>query len=143
MREIKRIILHCTATEPDHWVTVDTVRRWHTSPPRNWSDCGYHFLIRLDGVIEKGRPVMKQGAHVKGHNHDSIGIAYAGGVLDGKPKDTLNARQYRSTQDIIWSLRLVFGWIPVSGHNEYSNKACPSFIVADKFKDINIKPSWN
>jgi len=86
---------------------------------------------------------MKQGAHVKGHNHDSIGIAYAGGVLDGKPKDTLNARQYRSTQDIIWSLRLVFGWIPVSGHNEYSNKACPSFIVADKFKDINIKPSWN
>lgn len=136
-RPIKRIILHCTATEPNHDVTVEMVRRWHMAPPRQWRDIGYHYLIRLDGSIERGRPLMEQGAHVKGHNYDTIGIAYAGGVKDGVPHDTMTMRQVRGLEDLIWSLRLIFGWLPVSGHNEYSNKACPSFRVAEKFPYIN------
>jgi N-acetylmuramoyl-L-alanine amidase len=141
MRPINRIILHCTATEPDHDVDVATIRKWHVDG-RGWMDIGYHFLVRLDGSIERGRPVMMQGAHVKGHNEDSIGIAYAGGVKDGVPHDTLSNCQYRSMQDLVFSLRMVFGFLPVSGHNEYSTKACPSFQVQDKFPHINTPPTW-
>ena len=137
MRHVKRIILHCTATEPDQDIGVAEVRRWHTSEPLNWTDIGYHYLIRLDGKIERGRPVNLIGAHTKGHNHDSVGIAYAGGIKHGDPFDTMNACQERCLLDLIFALRLVFGDIPVRGHNEYSTKACPSFIVNDKFKNLN------
>lgn len=141
MELLDRIILHCTATEPDHDVDVATIRRWHVDG-NGWSDIGYHFLIRLDGSIEQGRPVFRQGAHTKGHNKGSIGIAYAGGVKNGEPHDTLTNCQYRSLQDLIFSLRMIFGFMPVSGHNEYANKACPSFKVSDKFPHINTTPSW-
>ena len=45
-----------------------------------WSDIGYHYLIKLDGTVQEGRPINKIGAHVGGHNRDSIGIAYVGGM---------------------------------------------------------------
>ena len=45
-----KIVLHCSATEKGQHVTTETMRRWHTSPPRNWSDIGYHFVILNDGV---------------------------------------------------------------------------------------------
>jgi N-acetylmuramoyl-L-alanine amidase len=82
MRPINRIIIHCTATPEGRDVTISDVRKWHIA--RGWRDVGYHFLIRLDGTVETGRPIEQAGAHVKGFNSDSIGIAYAGGC-DAKP----------------------------------------------------------
>ena len=79
--------------------SVDEIRKWHTSPPRNWSDIGYHFLIRNDenGTIERGRPIGRAGAHVKSENATSIGIVYVGGVdKDLKAKDTMTACQEES-----------------------------------------------
>mgnify|MGYP003331478960 FL=1 len=82
MREIKKIILHCTATREGKDYSADTIRKRHMSEPRLWSDIGYHFVIRNDanGTIERGRPVERKGAHTLGENSDSIGIAYVGGV---------------------------------------------------------------
>jgi hypothetical protein len=50
VRELTRIILHCTATPEGRDVSVEEIRGWHTSPPRNWSDIGYHYVIPLDAV---------------------------------------------------------------------------------------------
>ncbi len=133
MRDINRIILHCTATEASKHVSVDTIRKWHTSSPRNWRDIGYHYVILLDGTIALGRPVADQGAHTKGENHDSIGCAYVGGLLDGKPHDTMTAYQDMSWLMLVNSLRTVFGPLTLHGHNEFANKACPSFVVAEKY----------
>lgn len=133
MRDIKRIILHCTATEDGVPVSVETIRKWHTSSPRNWSDIGYHYVIALDGTIEMGRPLGKPGAHTKGENHDSVGVAYVGGLLKGKPFDTMTAYQDMSWLMLVNSLRTVFGPLTLHGHNEFANKACPSFVVAEKY----------
>jgi len=133
MRDLNRIILHCTATEAGQHVDVDTIRRWHTSSPRNWSDIGYHYVIYLDGTIAPGRPVMKKGAHVANENHDSVGIAYVGGLYDGEPQDTMTAYQDMSFLMLVNSLRTVFGNLSLHGHNEYANKACPSFDVQEKY----------
>jgi N-acetylmuramoyl-L-alanine amidase len=131
MRDINRIILHCTATEAGKDVSVDTIRQWHVK--RKFKDIGYHYVIYLDGTIAIGRDVADQGAHVSGENHDSIGIAYVGGIYDGKPKDTMTSHQEMSFLMLVNSLRTVFGPLTLHGHNEYSNKACPSFVVADKY----------
>ena len=54
-------------------------------------DVGRFLAVRprRDGTVEHGRNVSFQGAHVEGHNHESIGICLVGGVrrdpdADGK-----------------------------------------------------------
>ena len=142
MRDIKKIILHCTATREGKDYSADTIRNWHMSEPRMWSDIGYHFVIRNDenGTIERGRPVEKKGAHTLGENSDSIGIAYVGGVdKDLKAKDTMTACQEESFLKLVESLRIVFGDIPVFGHNDFTDKKeCPSFKVKKKFPQLGV-----
>lgn len=138
MRYLRSIIIHCSATREGQDVSVETIRDWHTSPPRNWSDIGYHFVIGLDGTVFRGRPINKQGAHTRGQNADSIGICYIGGVdKDLNPKDTMTEIQDISLLELVKSLRLIFGELNLHGHNEYSSKACPSFDVQEKYKFLN------
>ena len=80
-----------------------------------------------------GRPLGRPGAHTKGENHDSVGVAYIGGLLNGKPHDTMTAYQDMSWLMLVNSLRTVFGPLTLHGHNEFANKACPSFVVAEKY----------
>ena len=129
-----KIVLHCSATEEGQHITTETIRRWHTSPPRNWSDIGYHFVILNDGcgIVERGRPVWRTGAHTRGHN-DSIGIVYVGGLRDGKPADTMTEIQETAFFELVDILREVFGDLSIHGHNEFANKACPSFDVVEKW----------
>ncbi len=143
MRTIDKIILHCTATEEGKDYAVAEIRKWHTSPPRNWSDIGYHFIIQNDenGTIQLGRPIQRAGAHVKGHNAKSVGIAYVGGVdKNGKAKDTMTACQEESFLKLVESLRVVFGFhLPVYGHNDFTDtKECPSFKVKKKFPQLGV-----
>ena len=136
MRDLNRIILHCSATREGKDFSVDTIRGWHVNG-RGWSDIGYHWVIRLDGSIEVGRPLEKSGAHTKGHNKDSVGVCYIGGCdADGKPKDTMNPEQEKAWRMIVLSLRTLYGDLTIHGHNEFAKKACPSFIVKEKFADM-------
>lgn len=135
MREINRIILHCSATIQGAHFDVATIRKWHTSEPRNWADIGYHYVIYLDGTVHAGRPLSKAGAHTKGHNHDSIGVCYIGGLdKDGNPKDTMTPAQDIAVIQLVRAVRLLFGDVKIYGHNDFANKACPCFDVADKYK---------
>jgi len=140
MRTLKKIVLHCSATQEGKDYSAATIRKWHTDPPRNWSDIGYHYVIRNDehGTIELGRDVQRSGAHVKGENADSIGIVYIGGVdKDMKAKDTMTDVQEASFRKLVASLRMVFGDLKLYGHNDFTDKkACPSFKVSEKFKEL-------
>ena len=115
-------------------MSVDTIRKWHTD--KGWDDIGYHYVIQINGDIGKGRDVADMGSHSLGENSDSIGICYIGGVeADGKtPKDTMTSEQDISVLRLVDSLRVVFGNLTLHGHNEFSNKACPSFDVREKYK---------
>ena len=133
MRELKRIIIHCTATPEGKHFDVATIRRWHVKD-RGWKDIGYHYVIYLDGSVHEGRPVEQVGAHTSGHNADSIGIVYVGGCdAKMKAKDTLNEAQEAAMVNLIKALREQHGELSLHGHNEYAAKACPSFKLKDKF----------
>lgn len=134
MRDLKRIILHCTATPEGAHFDIATIRRWHVQG-NGWKDIGYHYVIYLDGSVHEGRPIEQIGAHTSGHNADSIGIAYVGGVnAAGEAKDTLNAAQEVAMVNLIKALRDQYGYMSLHGHNEFAAKACPSFNVKTKFK---------
>ena len=135
MRAIHKIIIHCTATREGDEISVDTIRRWHLA--RGWSDIGYHYVIDLKGNINAGRPIELIGAHTKGQNKYSIGIAYVGGVeADGKtPKDTRTKAQKDAIIRLVKKLKGCYPDVTIHGHNEFSNKACPSYNVQNE-KDL-------
>ncbi len=135
MRDINKIILHCTATPEGREVSAATIKKWHTD--KGWSDIGYHYVVGLKGNVELGRPVERQGAHVRGKNKDSIGISYVGGC-DSKmnPKDTRTEDQVLALDELIANLMDKYPGSTLHGHNEFSAKACPSFDVQEEYKDI-------
>ena len=65
MRKITKIIVHCTATQEGKDIDIETVR---LAFKKGWRDVGYHFLVKLDGTIEEGRPIEMTGAHTRGEN---------------------------------------------------------------------------
>ena len=137
MRNIDKLIIHCSATrECDDSVNASVIDRWHKA--RGWKGCGYHFIVLIDGTIETGRMIDKVGAHVKGMNKSSIGICYIGGLeKDAKtPKDTRTPQQKESLLLLIKTLKKIYPEATLHGHNEFSNKACPSFDVQSQYKNI-------
>jgi hypothetical protein len=138
MRKVNKIIIHCSATPQDRNVLVSEIKRWHVEE-RGWSDIGYHFVIELDGSVRIGRPIQIKGAHVKGNNHDSIGVCYVGGVdLDMNPKDTRTECQKESLVNLLVDLKDTYGGI-IEGHRDYSKKSCPSFDAKKEYENISFR----
>lgn len=131
MREINRIILHCSATPEGKDFTVADIDRWHKA--RGWQGIGYHYVVYRDGSVHNGRDIAVAGAHTSGYNKNSIGVCYIGGVAtDGKtPKDTRTAEQRVALRELVERLKKQFPKATIHGHYEFAAKACPSFKIQD------------
>ena len=135
MRNINKIIVHCSATPEGREVSADTIDQWHKK--RGWSGIGYHYVVALDGRIEYGREITKQGAHVKGHNKGSIGICYIGGCDSAmNSKDTRTLEQKESLLLLLKTLKKMHPDATIHGHNEFANKACPCFDAYNEYCHI-------
>ena len=135
-RRIDKIIVHCSATPEGKDYSVDTIRKWHLQ--RGFSDIGYHYIIYRDGSIHTGRDESVIGAHCKGHNSNSIGVCYIGGVAaDGKtPKDTRTIEQKQSLVKLLKELKTKYPQASIHGHRDFSSKACPSFDATKEYSSI-------
>lgn len=138
MREIKKIIVHCSYTKPRMDIGVEEIRTWHVEENK-WTDVGYHYVIRRDGTIETGRPLERPGAHVRGQNHDSIGICWVGGMAQDSSlaEDNRTADQSKALFDLIQDLQEKFPGAGVLGHRDIQgvSKACPCFDVRTWYAD--------
>lgn len=133
---IKRIVIHCSDTPNGRADTIEDIDRWHgeRNPPfkRNMSinpswqpqlkHIGYHYVIETDGAIRVGRPLCETGAHVAGHNDDTIGICMVG-------RDAYSFDQWVALQRLIADLNEEFQkYFPVIGHRDLQpEKPCPGF----------------
>jgi N-acetyl-anhydromuramyl-L-alanine amidase AmpD len=113
-----RFIIHHTASQD---VPASTIHQWHLN--QGWSGIGYHFVIRQNGDIERGRAENLIGAHAgeKG-NPDSIGIVLTGNFETGKPTTA-------QMDSLVWLLKDYlfpkYGVKPVIGHKDVMATACP------------------
>jgi len=113
-----RFIIHHTASQD---VPASTIHGWHLN--QGWSGIGYHFVIRANGAIERGRPEWAIGSHSgPAGNGDSIGIVLTGNFETGKP----TAAQMES---LVWLLKEYlpgkYGLLQVIGHKDVMATACP------------------
>ncbi|APF20384.1 N-acetylmuramoyl-L-alanine amidase family 2 [Caldithrix abyssi DSM 13497] len=146
MRPIRKIIIHCTDSE---WGNVQAIDAWHKQ--RGWDGIGYHFLIgnvypeyqniknlhpvpEHDGLILEGRPIEKMGAHCRGHNYDSIGVALVG-------VKTFSKAQLYSLINLLKLLMKQFqiDVDQIYGHYEFDPlKSCPNIDVEWFKKMLNF-----
>ncbi len=128
--ETNYIVIHCSATRADQEITADHIRRWHVDD-NSWSDIGYHWVIERDGKVQRGRHPQAQGAHVRGHNNESIGICLVGGIdQHGHPEDNFTAVQWLVLEVLVQVLRLRYPQAEVVGHYHFTpDKTCPNFVV--------------
>ena len=135
-RNIKEIIVHCSATPEGKDFTVADIKRWHLA--RGFSDIGYHYVIYRDGSIHTGRDESIIGAHCTGHNTNSIGVCYIGGcVSNGKtPKDTRTTQQKQSLVKLLKELKTKYPQASIHSHRDFANKACPSFDATKEYSSL-------
>ena len=113
------IVWHCSATAPKHNTKLEDIRRWHKE--KGWSDVGYHFVIERDGKIRAGRHPDSVGAHVRGHNHNSIGICLVGGLDDyGNAADNFSTAQKFAARHLGYVLQIMYPGASHRGHRDFS-----------------------
>ncbi|WP_104749028.1 N-acetylmuramoyl-L-alanine amidase [Helicobacter cynogastricus] len=138
-QNINRIVIHCSDTPEgrphDKW----DIDRWHKE--RGFDQIGYHYVILLDGSIEKGRQEHEVGAHVRGHNSGSLGICYIGGkdAKTLKPKDTRTPEQVEALKKLCVELAKKYPSATFCGHRDLDKgKECPCFDVKSFIKESGI-----
>ena len=136
MREINEIIVHSTATPKGMNATAKDIDRWHRQ--RGFDEIGYHFVILRNGQIQAGRAIAKVGAHCKGHNSNTIGVAYVGGLNESKQSaDTRTSAQKNAILALLGSLVKQYPTIKkISGHRDHCNTACPSFDATAEYQHL-------
>ena len=115
-KSTRRIILHHAAAKT---CNAATIHRWHKD--RGWSGIGYHFLVRKNGRVERGRPENMVGAHASGSNSDSIGICFEGNFMT----ETMKPEQLKAGQELVSYLKKKYGVTKVQKHSDVGSTSCP------------------
>jgi len=112
----RRLLIHHSVS-PD--VSAAKIHSWHLG--RGWSGIGYHYVIRANGTIERGRPEWAIGAHAEGANSDSIGIVLTGNFMTGKP----TAAQLDALVVLVKDIKSRYMDLQVLRHCDVNATACP------------------
>ena len=126
-----KIVFHCSDSS---FGNAALLAKWHVLPKphgRGWGNIGYHYVIlngwltpklfnsRFDGYIETGRPLnddpfftkAEMGAHVLGHNMDTIGICLIG--KSGK----FTGNQLNKALEVSYGLERQFKEVELTQHS--------------------------
>lgn len=136
---VHTVVVHYTWAERS---SMAQVAQWHAQ--RSFNGPGYHYLIRLDGTLEYGRPEWARGAHTRGHNDRSIGIAYEGGRIAGcnVGLDTRTKEQKAAMAALVHELKGRYLEVSrVVGHRDLTPTQCPGFDVAAWWEGRNAAPA--
>lgn len=126
MRDLTHIVIHHSASARNT-TTVALIDQWHRA--RGFDGVGYHFVITSDGKTHAGRHIDRPGAHVAGHNADTIGICVVGD--NTKPGERWNPAQVTALLRTIDMLRAIHPVLKVVGHRDLAPTECPGLEIAD------------
>ena len=111
------IVLHHAAAKV---CTAKQVDSWHKG--NGWTGIGYHFFVRKDGSIYRGRPEWAVGAHASGHNSDTIGICAEGNYDEEK---AMPDAQKTAIKELLRYLKCKYPAAVLKRHSDVCATGCP------------------
>lgn len=116
------IVIHHVGI-PDGDTPAAAIHRAHLA--NGWAGIGYHYVIRKNGVIERGRPLAVVGAHAYGENYHTVGINVTGNF----DKEVPTYAQMKSLTELVTALCRIYhidpGPATIVGHRDVNSTDCP------------------
>lgn len=134
------IVIHHTGNPTDDDLSAKEIHRSHLN--QGWAGIGYHYVVRKDGNIEKGRPHWTMGSHAYGDNQHTIGIHFSGNFEKGSPTQ----EQIESGAVLLAKLGADYG-LPMTseyvvGHRDLIATACPGKNLYAELQTLRGKAIW-
>lgn len=151
-REITEIVVHWTETHTNRNIGSEEIHKFHLEQGLN--GIGYHYVIRRDGSLQRGRPLDLKGQHSPVNNHDnfSVGVIFVGGI--NVPTETPNPENFVSALSLTRSQFNTFDHIcrafylsnpggQIVGHNDIDEEEFdPGFDVIEyceaRFNKVSV-----
>lgn len=124
----KYIILHHRGGNGD----VQSIHKGHLA--NGWTGIGYHFYVRKDGTVYRGRPLYATGSHCEGFNSNSVGVCFEGNFQN----ETMSDKQAQAGRELIKYLKSLYPGIDVKKHEDFNSTLCPGKNFP--FTDLLIAP---
>ena len=128
-RDVRNLVLHSTESYNDQFLTSEDIHLEHVDAGEEGIQ--YHYVIRRDGTVERGRPANIVGnAAPKSYRNTSIDIAIVGGVNAPSGNDNPDAylsdasytrSQWDSLESFIEAFYRRYPGGNVCGHNQITN----------------------
>ena len=112
--------------------SVEAVHKSHLS--RNWYGIGYHYYVRKDGSIWRGRPEDSVGTHTYGKNMTSIAICFEGNF----ETDVMSDAQLQAGKELILDILGRYEDIKLSAHREHDSTACPGKNFPEELLNMKL-----
>lgn len=114
--EPTKLVYHHTAIKN---ISPEDINKLHKN--KGWKGIGYHYYIRKDGTIYKGREDDAEGSHVKGYNKESIGICVEGNFEE----EYLSDEQIEALKELSLYICLKYNIKDILPHKELGKTLCP------------------
>ena len=121
-KDIKILVIHCSDTDDNLPLNALDIHKMHIG--FGWDGIGYHKIINKDGSLENGRPEYWIGAHVRGRNHESLGVCLVG-------RTNFSFDQFKTLKKLLFNWKKSYPNARIVGHSEAikTHKTCPNFDV--------------
>ncbi len=112
----KYIVLHHRAGDG----STESIHSAHLA--NGWSGIGYHFYVRKDGSIYRGRPIATVGAHCQGYNGESVGVCFEGNY---ETESRMPKKQTEAGKCLVSYLLTLYPNAEVKRHKDFQGTLCP------------------
>lgn len=165
MREVKNIVVHCSAGHTNAEKIQDYFLRPKSKGGRGWRTGGYHRIVEKDGTIKNMYPFERITNGVRGHNLTTIHICYVGGVDPDDIRKAMDTRTNEQKDGIEVCIMEAITWmertnrnreisVGIVGHRDFSPdrngsgliepyeriKECPSFDAMKEYSELYASP---
>ena len=138
------IVIHHTGSVHDMDASAEQIHSWHIN--QDWAGIGYHFVIRKDGTIERGRPEWAIGSHTYGENSHTIGIHISGDFNAAQPTEAQIEKCAMLIANLCDDYDIPTDRDHIVGHGELdpdvTPKGCPGLNLAAKLDTISGKANY-
>ena len=127
LKEVKYLVVHCTATKCNRPFSVENLVACGEA---KYGQCSYHYYVRRNGDVIPQLPETVQGVHARHYNYCSLGIVYEGGLDEnGQPADTRTEAQKHSLYELLKELTAEYPDARIIGHCELPKQRVPIELV--------------